>query len=175
LCDSKNASTPQAKRPGTSLQLQYIKRAFRPQGRRRLLVIVGLALLALLDLSRAVSPSGVVRPLIGRDGWEKTTGFFNDRLPITPLEAPEGIIRSADLVTWRSWSSQTEGTVGEIGTVPFLLPDYMAVPYTGFPGETPGNRIVLRCEADGVRACAPTPSGRPHFYAQVASVLDQPA
>jgi hypothetical protein len=128
----------------------YLKRAFWRQRRRWLLAIVGLVLLVLFaDLSRAVGSSGIVRPLIGRDGWEKTTGFFNDRLPITPLEAPEGIIRSVDLVTWRSWSPQTEGTTGEVRTVPFVLPDYIAVPYMGFPGEAPGNRIVLRCEADG--------------------------
>ena len=29
------------------------------------------------------------------------------------------------------------------------MPDYVAVPYMGFPGELAGNRIVLRCELDG--------------------------
>jgi hypothetical protein len=87
--------------------------------------------------------------LVGEDGWEQTAGFSRDRLPITPLEAPSNIAQSSSLVTWRSWSSQTGTMSGELRTAPFALPDYVAVPYAGFPGEAPGNRIVLRCELDG--------------------------
>ena len=53
------------------------------------------------------------------------------------------------MARWRSWSPQTKGTTGSVSTSPFTVPAFMAVPYVGFPGERPGNEIVLRCESDG--------------------------
>jgi hypothetical protein len=118
--------------------------------RRWLCIVIAIGLVGLVfDISLALGPFGPVRPLVGEDGWEQTAGFSRDRLQLAFVDAPRSIAQSPSLVTWRSWSPQTGGMTGELRTAPFLLPDYLAVPYAGFPGEAPGNRIVLRCELDG--------------------------
>jgi hypothetical protein len=112
-----------------------------------LLLLLGIIAVA-YDTSRTVGPR-TVRPLVSREGWSFTGQAFRYPVPISALEVPASIIRDDSFVGWRTWSPETGGTAGKIETAPFATPSYIAIPYVGFPGEVPGNYIVLRCETDG--------------------------
>lgn len=121
-----------------------------PRQHQALVLLLILGLLALLfDVSRAIGPTQVVRPLVGKADWTVMGQMFAFTNPIDLDEIPAPIARDGQMARWRSWSPQTQGTIGSVSTSPFTVPAYMAVPYVGFPGERPGNEIVLRCEFDG--------------------------
>lgn len=107
----------------------------------------GLAVLILLASLIAVClPEQPATPLLGKDGWETTTGFFNNSQPL-PGEVRYSIVHAPDATYWRSWSPETNATRGTLVSRPFTAPRYMTVPYGGFAGE-PGVEFYLACTAN---------------------------
>ncbi len=121
-----------------------------PRQQQALVLLLVLGLLALLfDVSRAIGPTQIVRPLVGKADWTMTGEIFAYKSPPNWLEIPAPIVRDQQLMRWWSWSPKTGGTTGSVSTAPFTVPAVIAIPYVGFPNERPGNEIVLRCESDG--------------------------
>lgn len=111
------------------------------------IAILLLLFVALLPLMSALDKNPNYLPLVGKDGWTITgvVPLF-DRAPATDQEIPHQIRNSADAVFRRSWTPQTGGTIGSVTTSEFQLPTYLAIPYQGFPRETPEDRIYLKIE-----------------------------
>ena len=103
-----------------------------------------LTILLLIDTLSCISSRPKFAPLISKDGWERIDGFISIPFPISPTEVPLQVLQSPALMRWFSSTN-----IAELSTAPIVLPDYIAIPYIGFPGEVAGNRLFLRCEADG--------------------------
>jgi hypothetical protein len=103
-----------------------------------LAVIAGVILLAL--------PKGNPLALVKKPDWSANEAFF--LFPpsfVSRLELPSKITSDPNLALWRSWSPETQATIGTIATTAFDPPRYMAIPFVGFPNEVPGNRVFIRC------------------------------
>jgi hypothetical protein len=110
-----------------------------------------VALFALIQLASGLvgvfASKHVYVPLVGKFDWRVTGDFPSYPLLPSPLEIPPAALRSTELALSRSWSHERGAMAGSIETGLFARPDYLAVPHHGFPGEGPGNRIILRCES----------------------------
>jgi hypothetical protein len=107
-----------------------------------LLLIVGIACGALF----AFWPKNTPTPLVDQGDWRVEGQFFRFPLELAShLDIPKQFLQDKRLVLWRSWSPETEGTIGTVRTAPFQPSSFLAVPFHGFPAERPGNRIFLRC------------------------------
>lgn len=114
-------------------------------------LIIGIVCLIVLltDIVQIAWFAAPPAPLLSTSDWQETDGFFSDKLPITPLEAPSEIAENSALQTWRSWEPERGGHKGKLVSAPFSAPDYMAVPYMGFANENPGTFLRLLCEPNG--------------------------
>ena len=107
------------------------------------------SVLLLINLTSVFGPTIPPRPLVAPDAWQNDGGFFSDPLTITHLDAPDFVRNSGDLVTWRSWSPKTGGTIGRLASASFDMPQFIAIPYSGFPSERSENKLVLICDTTG--------------------------
>ena len=105
--------------------------------------------LFLSDVAQIALFRAAPEPLLSSQDWLETDGFFSAKLTIKPLETPAGIAHSPLLETWRSWEPRNGGHIGKLVSSPFKAPQYMAIPYTGFAGETAGTLLQLRCSRNG--------------------------
>ena len=121
--------------------------------RLSLLVVPLLALsaLVLFTLFKVSGPHKLIplEPLSSPAGWETVEGFFASPGPQHRLDAPREVREAVGLQAWRSYTPETGSQVGRIVSRPFEAPAFLAVPYVGFPGELPGNRVALRCDLSG--------------------------
>ena len=112
------------------------------------LLLVGAVAVA-VGLLSTIAARAEFRPLVPKAGWSVTGQFPRFPILASPLEVPTDALAVDDLVLWRSWNPETQGTQGTVTSAPFMAPAYLAVPHLGFPGEVPGNRVFLRCSANG--------------------------
>ena len=107
-----------------------------------LLLIVGIAWGMLFAFWSKNTPTA----LVDQSDWRIEGQFFRFPLELaSPIDIPKQFLQDKRLVLWRSWSPETEGTIGTVRTAPFQPSSFLAVPFHGFPAERPGNRIFLRC------------------------------
>ena len=89
-------------------------------------------------------------PPVEQAGWESDVTFPSDRLRVQPLEMDAAMRGDPDFYTLRSWRPEG-GVVGALRSRSFETPAYLALGYTGFANEVPGNELVLVCEQTGGR------------------------
>ena len=95
-------------------------------------------------------PEQPATPLLDREGWTVTGGFFTGNSP-NALEVRKEILASPETVGWRSWSPATQASIGRVESAAFRAPPFMAIPVGGFPGEEPGMAIYLQRVDTGER------------------------
>lgn len=108
------------------------------------------AVVLLTGLVILLWPEQPAAPLVNRDGWNVTGGFFTGSAP-NALEARKDILASPETVCWRSWSPATQATSGRVESAAFMAPPFMAIPVGGFPNEAPGMGIYLQRVDTGER------------------------
>ena len=108
---------------------------------RCLAVVYTVVLLAGLVI--LLWPEQPASPLVDRDGWKVTGGFFTGSAP-NALEARQEILTSPATVCWRSWSPATQASSGRVESAAFMAPPFVAIPVGGFPNEAPGMEIYLQ-------------------------------
>ena len=89
-------------------------------------------------------PEGPKEPLVPKSAW-KIDGLFFENAKPQKGEISDSIINNSETVFFRSWSPQTGPSQGTIASSFFELPEYIVVPYAGYPFE-PGIEIFLECD-----------------------------
>ncbi|WP_213947864.1 hypothetical protein [Luteibacter sp. dw_328] len=107
----------------------------------RIIVLVALAISVLV----CVLHEKPARALIAANGWETTTGFFQNVRPQAD-ELRESVLQSKDVTYWRSWTSENLAAPGEIRSAAFKAPRFLLVPHSGFAGDS-GISLNLECVA----------------------------
>ncbi len=110
-------------------------------------LVTALALLALLSLAIAIYPEPLARPVVPASGLVIDSGFIHNDLP-KDYELRRSILTSSQLAIWRSWTPEHGAVPADAHSLPFHMPAYLVVPYTGFAGD-PGLRIYVECIANG--------------------------
>ncbi len=87
-------------------------------------------------------------PMFAEEPWQKPDGFFEVERPETHA-LPETLLSSSTMKLWRSWSPGDGAVKGHIRTTSFKAPQYMAIPYTGAPGDHALTYIAVTCEETG--------------------------
>jgi hypothetical protein len=94
-------------------------------------------------------PEKAEKPLVGREGWEVTGGFFRRGTPAWGEVSPD-IRRNAEAVFWHAWSQKTGVSPGSVVSAVFRVPRFIAIPYTGCPNAN-GIAFYLECLETGER------------------------
>lgn len=102
-------------------------------------VIAGLIVL--------LQPIGEHTPLVSPDGWQIEGDFFQNDAPVAG-EVSHGIRSHPDARFFRSWSPENGHAEGSLTTALFDVPEYIAIPYAGFPIAA-GMTFVLQCATSG--------------------------
>ena len=101
----------------------------------------------MLGLFLIAIPKSEPESLLVPAAWTNDGNFFQFSLDfISPLDLPKTFITNSNLVLWRSWSPDRGPTAGTLVSFPIRAPQFLAVPFYGFPHEVEDNRIYLRCD-----------------------------
>src|ERR1051326_7314644 len=125
-------------------------------------VSIGLVLLLVPEPKRY--------PLVSAAGWDVTAGF--DPTPVSRQNSLSAeILTNNETKYWRSWNPQTFSRPGRLASKPFVLPEYLSVPYVGYAGS-PDTEIYVECLATGRRIRIATANAHETWTEDIVRIPD---